>query len=121
MSESKGLLSFNGVLCLTLAFMIFAWGTSYKLSLYNPGHENSPAKVCTRGSDTIKSALDRAVGSPAPVQFHLLVSALLLLPQETEGRFNHRLSGEAVSDLSPLSQAPILYLRPPPDERRAID
>jgi hypothetical protein len=32
-----------------------------------------------------------------------------------------RLRDEAIIDRSPLSRAPILYLRPPPDEGRALD
>jgi hypothetical protein len=112
-SEPKGLVSFYGVLCVYLAIMVFAWGTSYKLSLYHPGHESSPAKVCTRGSDAAKSALDQAAGAPTLAQ--------MPLPQGTEVHSLERPSDEAVSDLSPLSQAPILYLRPPPDERRSLD
>jgi hypothetical protein len=120
-SEPKGLVSFYGVLCVYLAIMVFAWGTSYKLSLYNPGHENSPAKVCTRGSDAAKSALDQAAGAPTLAQMPLRIAALFSLPQGTGARSLDRSNDEAVSDLSPLSQAPILYLRPPPDERRSLD
>ena len=120
-SESKGLLSIDGVLCLTLAFMVFAWGTSYKLSLYDPGHESSPAKVSTRGSDAAKSALDQAAGAPTLAQMPLRIAALFSLPQRTEVHSLDRPSDEAVSDLSPLSQAPILYLRPPPGEGRSLD
>jgi len=120
-SGPKGSLSVSGFLCLTLAFMVFAWGTNYKLSLYKAGHESSPVKVCTRGSDAAKSALERAAGSPAAAQIHLPISALFALSQESEVRFHDRLSDEVVGDLSPLSQAPILYLRPPPDERHSID
>ena len=120
-SEPKGLLSFYGALYIYLAFMVFAWGTSYKLSLYNPGHESSPAKVCTRGSDAAKSALEQAAGAPTLAQIHLLISALFSLPQGTEVYSLGRPSDEAVSDLSPLSRAPILYLRPPPDKGRSLD
>jgi len=120
-SEPKGLLSFYGVLCLYLAFMVFAWGTSYKLSLYKAGHESSPAKVCTRGSDAAKNALDHAADdhtlAPAPLSMAVLFS----LPQGTEDYSLDRLSDERVSDLSPLGRAPILYLRPPPDEGRSLD
>jgi hypothetical protein len=100
--------------------MVLAWGTNYKLSLYKVGHESSPAKLCTRGSEAAKTALSRAVTSPTSAQIHVLLSALFSLPQGTEGRFHGRLSDEAISDLSPLSRAPILYLRPPP-ERRSLD
>ena len=120
-SEPKGVFSFYGVLCVYLAIMVFAWGTSYKLSLYNPGHESSPAKVSTRGSDAAKSALDQAAGAPTLAQMPLRIAALFSLPQRTEVHSLDRPSDEAVSDLSPLSQAPILYRRPPPDERRSLD
>jgi len=120
-SEPRGLLSFYGALCIYLAFMVFAWGTNYKLSLYNPGHESSPAKVCTRGSDAAKSALDQAAGVPTLAQIHLRIAGLFSLPQGTEVYSVDRPSDEVVSDLSPLSRAPILYLRPPPDKRRALD
>ena len=120
-SGPKGSLSVSGFLCLTLAFMVFAWGTNYKLSLYKAGHESSPVKVCTRGSDAAKSALDQAAGAPTLAQMPLRIAALFSLPQGTEVHSLERPSDEAVSDLSPLSQAPILYLRPPPDERRSLD
>ena len=96
--------------------MVFAWGTSYKLSLYNPGHEGSPAKVCTRGSDAAKNALEHAADGDtlAPALFSMAV--LFSLPQGTENYSLDRLRDEVATDLSPLGRAPILYLRPPPDE-----
>src|SRR5580658_7992582 len=103
-SGPKGLLSFCGVLCVSLAFMVFAWGTNYKLSLYKAGHESSPAKVCTRGSDTAKSALDQAVYGPTVAPVHLRMAVLFSLPQGTGDYSLDGLSDEAVSDLSPLSQ-----------------
>jgi hypothetical protein len=53
-------------------------------------------------------------------QAPLGIAVLFSLPQETEDYRFDRQSDEAVSDLSPLSRAPILYLRPPPDERRTL-
>ena len=101
--------------------MVFAWGTSYKLSLYKAGHESSPAKVCTRGSDAAKSALDQAAAAHTLDHTPFHIAALFSLPQGTEDYSFDRLRDEAVSDLSPLSRAPILYLRPPPDERLSLD
>jgi len=101
--------------------MIFAWGTGYKLSLYTTDHQSSPAKLCTRGSDSAKNALDHAAAGNALAQAPLSIAILFSLPQETEDYSFDRLSVEAVSDLSPLRQAPILYLRPPPDEGRTLD
>ena len=120
-SEPKGLFSFYGVLCVYLAIMVFVWGTSYKLSLYNPGHESSPVKLCMRGSDVAKSALGHAAGAHTLAQMPPHIVALFSHPQGTEVRSLDRPSDEAVSDLSPLSQAPILHLRPPPGERRSVD
>ena len=120
-SIQKGLLSIYGVLCISLAFTVFAWGTGYMLSLYKPGHESVPAKLCTRGSEPAKNALDHpAAGSalaPAPPGIAILFS----LAQGIEGYSFVRQSDEAVSDLSPLSRAPILYLRPPPAEGLSLD
>jgi hypothetical protein len=116
-SGPKGLHFFYGVLCVSLAFMVFAWGTNYKLSLYKVGHESSPAKVCTRGSDAAKSAFEHVVDARDVAHAHLSTAALFFLPQEIGDQSLDRLSNEAVIDRSPLSRAPILYLRPPPDQR----
>jgi hypothetical protein len=121
MPAAKGLLSFGGVLCVSLAFMVFAWGTNYKLSLYKAGHETSPAKLCTRGSDAEKSALDHAACTHTLAQMPFRIAALFSLPQWTEDYSADRLTNEAVSDLSPLRRAPILYLRPPPSKGRSLE
>jgi hypothetical protein len=120
-SIQKRLLSIYGVLCISLAFTVFAWGTGYKLSLYTADHQTAPAKLCTRGSDPPKIAIDHAAGDDAAVRAHLRIAILFSLPQGTEDYSFERLREEAVSDLSPLSRAPILYLRPPPDEGRSLD
>jgi hypothetical protein len=117
----KGLISCYSVLCVSLAFTIFAWGTGYKLSLYTGDHQGSPAKLCTRGSDTAKNALDHAAGGNGVDHAPLSIAVLVSLPQGTEDYSFDRLSVEAVCDLSPLSRAPILYLRPPPDDGRTLD
>lgn len=113
--QPKGLFSFYGILCVSLAILVFAWGTSYRLSLYNAGHENSPAKVCTRGSDAAKSALDHAAGGKAVVHLPVSIAILFSSFQETADYRVVRLRDEAIMDRSPLGRAPILYLRPPPD------
>ena len=117
----KGLFSIYGVLCISLAFTVFAWGTGYKLSLYTGDHQCSPAKLCTRGSDTAKTALDHAAGGNAGDHAPLSLAVLVSLPQGTEDCSFDRPSVEAVCDLSPLSRAPILYLRPQPDDGRTFD
>jgi len=116
-ASGKGsLLSLYGLLCLSLGFMVFAWGTNYKLSLYNAGHQNCPAKVCTRGSEAAKHAFDCIPGRSTAIQTPLLLAALLTSPEGTQSYRVDRQRREAMSDLSPLRRAPILYLRPPPDE-----
>jgi hypothetical protein len=101
--------------------MVFAWGTNYKLSLYKTGHETSPAKVCTRGSDAAKSALVHAASS-TKVEHALLSITVLFSPiQGTENPPACRPRDEVIIDRSPLGRAPILYLRPPPYEGCAID
>lgn len=119
-SIHKGLISFYGVVCISLAFTVFAWGTGYKLSLYTTDHQSSPAKLCTRGSDPEKNALDHAAGGNAVAQLSQSIAILFSLPQETEDYSFDRLSDEAVSDLSPLSRAPMLHLRPPPDDELTL-
>jgi len=122
-SEPKRLLSSYGLLCVALVFMIFAWGTGYKVSLYKVenGTATAPAKVCTRGSDAAKSALDHAADGPMVAQSFLHVAVLLSLDQGAEEHPVDQRSDDVVSDLSPLSRAPILYLRPPPDTEHSLD
>jgi hypothetical protein len=122
-SEPKGLLSFWSVLCVALVFMIFAWGTAYKLSLYNNvegGTSSAPAKVCTLGSDAAKSALDYAADGPS-VAHGLLCTVLVSIDPGAEEHPADQRIADVVSDLSPLSRAPILYLRPPPNAEHSLD
>jgi hypothetical protein len=103
--------------------MIFAWGTGYKLSLYKVESApcSAPAKVCTRGSDAARNAIDHAADDPVPAQASLIATVLFSLDSFAEPYAIHRLQDEVASDLSPLSRAPILYLRPPPDQANALD
>lgn len=120
-AEPKGSVSFCGALCVSLAIMVFAWGTSYKLSLYYAGHENSPAKVCTRGSDAAKSAVDHSVGGNTVVHTPLGIPDRFSPLQGAGDIPVDRLRDEAIIDRSPLSRAPILYLRPPPFDGLSLD
>jgi hypothetical protein len=120
-SGPKGLHSFCGLLCVSLAFMVFAWGTSYKLSLYKAEHQGSPAKLCTRGSDPARNALDHAAGGSAVAHAPLNIAVLFSPLQGTGDDLVDRLRDEAIIDRSPLSRAPALNLRPPPDEGRVLD
>jgi hypothetical protein len=103
--------------------MIFAWGTGYKLSLYkvDAAAYSAPAKVCTRGSDAAKSAIDHAADRPNAIQIPVLVAALFTIDNavETDARGSRR--QDPVIDRSPLNRAPILYLRPPPREGSLLD
>jgi hypothetical protein len=103
--------------------MVFVWGTSYKLSLYKVEHAttSAPAKVCTRGSDAARSALDQAADGPHLSPTALLVAGLFSLDEPTETYAIEGRRGEAERDMSPLRRAPILYLRPPPYEGHLLD
>jgi hypothetical protein len=113
---SRGFFSSRGFVCLALAFMVFAWGTNYKLSLYKAQRESTPAKVCTRGSDAAKRAIHHAADGPALAQETVCLTGFFALQRRTVDHPIDRLRDEAMTDLSPLGRAPILYLRPPPDE-----
>lgn len=103
--------------------MIFAWGTGYKLSLYKleAAAYSAPAKVCTRGSDAAKSAVDHAAGGHTVVPIPVIVAALFSLDEAPETYPIGPQHQEAAIDLSPLSRAPILYLRPPPNKGRLLN
>lgn len=104
--------------------MIFAWGTGYKLSLYNVDHSatSAPAKVCTRGSDDARIVLDHAATDrPATIHTPVLIATFVSLDQASHYYPRSRRNDDAFHDLSPLSRAPVLYLRPPPQETRSLD
>ena len=73
-----------GALLLVLGFLVFCWGTSYKVSLYeNAGPGRAPAKLCTRASDDSKAEVERAVdGSLCAIG--LLFVALVITPGHEE-------------------------------------
>ena len=119
-AETKGLFSLYGVLCLSLAFLVFAWGTNYKLSLYKAHRESTPAKVCTRGSDSAKRAIHQTADGHTLAQATLCLAGFFALDQRIKDYPIDRLRDDVATDLSPLGRAPILYLRPPPDERRPL-
>lgn len=109
------------LLCLFLAFSVFAWGTGYKLSLYKADQHREPAKVCTRGSDAARSSVDHATAGCKIWPSSVLLS-LIFVPSSTE-TYSLIDSGffEISEDLSPLRSRPVLYLRPPPAEVRSLD
>jgi hypothetical protein len=96
-----------------LPFAIFAWGTAYKLSLYKTETNIAPAKICTRGSDAVKSSVGQAIdgrkvigNSIAP---SLPVDFSVVLPERREVGLP-----EACQVIVPLQSCPILAARPPP-------
>ncbi len=101
---------------LLLAFMVFVWGTGYKLSLYKSLREDgsTPAKLSTRTSDVAQSELQDATADPRPIK---IVSVATPLPipsakQRTSSR-------DGIEDGQPINPTPFhppsaLDLRPPP-------
>jgi hypothetical protein len=105
------------VLFLLLAFSVFAWGTSYKLSLYNNSSSGSvtPAKLSTLTSDNAKSGLDHGLDGHRALAAALLID---LSPTSRELAFvviGPMIQQDARRNLAPLRVAPVLHLRPPPD------
>lgn len=76
-SRSKWRFPLCALLCAALPFMILAWGTAYKQSLYRHAKTGVPAKVCTRGSDSAETANDHAISGRK-----LIGSGFALLLQE---------------------------------------
>jgi hypothetical protein len=96
-----------------LPFRIFAWGTAYKLSLYQTDKGGTQAKICMPDSDTAKSSISQAIDghkvfgngiAPLP-----LANFSILLP----GRHDVALS-EMCQIALPIQSWPILAGRPPP-------
>ena len=99
-------LSLYGLFCLSLGFMVFAWGTNYKLSLYNAGHQNLPAKVCTRASDAAKNAVDHAAnGNTVPHAF-LSIAVFFSALRGTENDPVNRLAATKQSSTGRHSAVP---------------
>ena len=104
------------LLFLLLAFMVFAWGTGYKLSLYKSlrGDGSTPAKLSTRASDVAQSDLQTATADQGPSE---LVSVATALPAPSAGQCAS--SRDRIEDGQPINPSPFhppsaLDLRPPP-------
>jgi len=111
--QSNSRLPLVGLLCVILSFMIFAWGTSYKLSLYKPDEGLAPAKVCTRGSDVAKSMVSHAIDGRKPIAQNIVAS----LPVYASNQFSDVQSLgwlEALTVFTPLPSSTIRAARPPP-------
>jgi hypothetical protein len=112
----RGLWSPSSLLVLLLACSVFAWGTSYKLSLYenNPPGSVAPAKLCKLTSDNAKSQVDlvvdahRALLAGFPINLFSISRELILVIQ------GQIIPNGMICNLAPLKAAPVLHLRPPP-------
>jgi hypothetical protein len=102
-----------GLVCAVLSFAVFAWGTTYKISLLRNANNSSPVKICTRGSDAAKSSVRHMIGDRK-------VSGQSIAPQP---RVNFSIVhhwredvviAEACLAVQPRQWWPILVARPPP-------
>jgi hypothetical protein len=108
-----------GLVIAALAFAVFAWGTSYKLSLYHheySGRTMPEAKLCTRASDAARLNVAAAVNNAHPETSSLL-PLLYLLTQ------SHPHAEQPVPQLARRNTPPTpgetgfsphLFFRPPP-------
>ena len=121
-NEEQGACSPSSWLVLLLALSIFAWGTSYKLSLFKRHQPGSvpPAKLCKLTSDNAKSQFEHAVlgnkveaSSPTANTVSTIADSGFLLYEEVA-------LSSGTASLGPLRSAPILHLRPPPVPRQLL-
>lgn len=101
---------------LLLAFMVFAWGTGYKLSLYKSAaqRETAPAKLCTRSSDVARSALFDATEGHGAVAFISLLTPLFAPPRVSLDWRSRSVEDGQAANPSPFHPSAELDLRPPP-------
>jgi hypothetical protein len=111
----------GALLCLSLAFMVFAWGTGYKLSLYKADQHSEPAKVCIRGSNAAKSDLDHSVDGHKVQQASASMTLVSVLDIMHSCPLIHGVPAGSAKNLLPLRSRPILHLRPPPAGLRLLD
>jgi hypothetical protein len=102
-----------GLLCAVLPFMIFAWGTAYKLSLYKTETNSAPAKVCTRGSDAAKSSVIQALDGREVFGKNITPPLPVNFPIVSPGR-DEVAQSEMCQVILPLQCCPMLAARPPP-------
>jgi hypothetical protein len=116
LSLPKSRRSLRSLACLLLAVTVVAWGTAYKLSLYKSGQHDTPAKVCTRGSDAAKSGLDQAADGRKLKQASVALICLSVVYASHFPPIVNSDHAKAADDFAPLRSTPILHLRPPPAE-----
>ncbi|MGD0647793.1 MAG: hypothetical protein ABR971_07370 [Acidobacteriaceae bacterium] len=100
-------------MCVILPFMILAWGTAYKLSLYTTAKREAPAKVSTRGSDAAKSSVSHAIDGHKVVG-NGIVPSLPVNSSRVLPEFRDAASAEFHPVILSLHSAPNLAARPPP-------
>jgi hypothetical protein len=102
---------------LLLALAVIAWGTSYKLSLYKASAAEglTPAKLCTRASDIVKGQLDDATDGHNILHQVSLPNFVRVQVKLAFPIFCRIAQDGLASEFSPLLEAPVLHLRPPPD------
>jgi hypothetical protein len=104
------------LLFLLLAFMVFAWGTGYKLSLYKSLREDgsSPAKLSTRSSDVAQSDLQNATADRGPIEVVSVATALPIPSAPPCASSLDRIDDGQPINPSPFHPPSALDLRPPP-------
>jgi hypothetical protein len=112
-SRLKWRISLCGLLCMVLPFVVFAWGTAYKLSLYKADNSSVPAKVCTRGSDASKSSVRQAVDGRKVIGNGVAPSPVADFSFVLPGRSGVALP-EAYRTIFPVRNWPTVAARPPP-------
>jgi hypothetical protein len=117
-SRSSGLTSrLPAILLLVTAACVFAWGTSYKLSLYKSASEQGKmpeAKLCTRASEAAKTDVESSISQNHTGAIYSVFIAIDFVQPVVQYSRALPVSGPpppaffAVRDTSPLFQ------RPPP-------
>lgn len=103
-----------------LAMAVFAWGTSYKLSLYKTAYSGKSmpeAKLCTRASDIAQSEIAAAVSGalPHPPRSSFLILAFLAcLAMAASGPVLDRIRQKSPPPRFTTAFTPSLFFRPPP-------
>lgn len=102
---------------LLLALLVFAWGTSYKLSLYKALRERdgaTPAKLCTRVSDTARSGLIDASEGHRAMALVARWMPLFAPAMASPDSYRRRMEDGQSMNPSPFRPPAALDLRPPP-------
>ncbi len=96
-----------------LPFMILAWGTAYKLSLYKTNKTGAPAKVCTRGSDAAKSSVSQAVDGRKAIGNGAALT-VLVRPRLVFSERHSVVFSKQFQVILPLQSGLVFSARPPP-------